>query len=214
MEKENIPNPPAIENMVKKDHFAEQFSKMGTELIKNIDKPNVITLAQFEPFISLFQDNQKKYEEDDSYAKERNALFLRYKNELSINLYQPTIVIESLENPVEHYFLDRIFTRIKSDQVMGASFREQVPSNIPKNASVTQADLVINASVKDIAAANNTPEQIEYFKRVRASSALITKLFVDRNLNPELMDKFTASGNDSLVSPDDSLSSTDFFDEE
>ena len=212
----NTVDPNSIKERLKQDNFVTLFSKLGTKMLEDTNKPNVITLEQFQPFIPLFNMNKELYEEDESYRLSINRLYNQFIRGLNINLYQPTIVIRSREDPTECYFLNRRFTRIKSDGVEGKSMRDTVPAAVSKAASTTRDQLILEASVRDLIAANSTPEQKSYFTRIRMESALIEKNFVERNLSPEkrqeLINDDVSSG--TSVSSSVSNSSPMIFDDD
>jgi hypothetical protein len=196
----NIPNSvdqEAIKKKLSENHLVSKFSKEGTKLLEETERPNLITLNQFEPFIPMFNMDKKKYEEDETYRLSMNRLYNQYVRGLGINLYQPTIVIMSQEDPTEVYFLDRVYTRFKSDIVDGKSMRDTVPSAIARNASTTRDQVLLEASVRDLVEANNTPEQRAYFRRIRTDSAIIQKNFVERNMSPEKRAELMAQINES-----------------
>jgi hypothetical protein len=53
--------------------------------------------------------------------------------------------------------------------------------------------MILDASLRDLATANSAPDSLAYFKKVRNDSALIQKLFVENNLNPELKKDLVAA---------------------
>jgi hypothetical protein len=50
---------------------------------------------------------------------------------------------------------------------------------------VTRDDLLLGASLKDLWAANSSPEMISYFEKMRAETILIKKMFYMRNMSEE-----------------------------
>lgn len=183
-----IPNkvdPGAIKEKIAKDHFVSQLVEMGKVLLEETNKPNIITLEQFEPFIPMFNMDRDKYATDKEYQAQMNRLYNIYVKGLGINIYEPTIVIMSKDDPRECYYLDRIFTRVKSDVVEEDSQRSKVPSAVSRAAPVTRDDLLLEASMLDIVKANTSPDQKAFFAKVKVDSALIQKRFVENNLNPE-----------------------------
>lgn len=183
-----IPNkvdPDAIKERISKDHFVSQFAEMGKILLEETNRPNVITLEQFEPFIPMFNADKVRYSTDTDYQAKMNALYNQYVRGLGINIYEPTIVIASKDDPRECYYLDRIFTRIRPDVAEENSTRDQVPSAVSRTSNVTRDDMLLEASMIDIIKANTTPEQKAFFAKIRVDSALIQKRFVENNLTPE-----------------------------
>lgn len=179
----------AIRERLKNDHNISQFSKLGKALLEQSEQPNIITYAQFEPFLPLFQGidyERLKPGVDEAYRTYIARLLRDYRVNLGINLYQPTIVVDRLEEPRrELYFLDRAFTRFNSDAVEGRSMRDSVPGAVARASSATRDQMLLEASVLDVMEANNTPEQKAYFARVKMESALINKYFFENNLSPE-----------------------------
>jgi hypothetical protein len=175
----------AIKEKISKDHFVSQFTEMGKALLEETNKPNIITLEQFEPFIPMFNMDKDKYATDKDYRAQMNRLYNIYVKGLGINIYEPTIVVMSKDDPRECYYLDRIFTRVKSDVVDDDSQRSKVPSVVSRAALITREDLLLEASMLDIVKANTSPDQKAFFAKVKVDSALIQKRFVENNLNPD-----------------------------
>lgn len=168
------------------NHWVQQFTRLGKELLENTEKTNIITLAQFEPYMEIFAPDQKRMKTDTVYVREMQRLFEAYRINLGINFYYPTIVVDRLEEPRrELYFLDRIWSRLKADVVEGKSARDDVPSNVPKIGDLNRDILILRASATDIMAANNSDDQIDQFRRNRIESAVLKDLFVKHNLNPD-----------------------------
>lgn len=207
----NVVNEEAIKEKLKNNHLVKQFADEGRKLLEKTERPNIITYAQFEPFIPLFNLDRKKYEDDQTYRLQMNRLYNQYTKGLGINLYQPTIVVVSEEDPTELYFLDRRFTRFKSDVVDGKSMRDNVPAAITRNASATRDQLLLDASIMDVMAANSTEEMKSYFARVKMDSALIQKNFVERNLSPEKKAEIMGETSPSDNREVGSSSSMEFF---
>jgi len=177
----------AIKERLRQNPVVERLTVLGRELLEGTERPNRISLSEFEPYIDLFRVDTKRYKDDSAYAKRLDGLFISYRTELGINLFQPTIVVVDKNDPKspELYFLDRIMTRIKGDVLEGSSMRAQVPSAVSVASSTTVDQLMLDATLRDVLAANSTEEQRLYFRRVRHDSALIQRNFVMRNLSPE-----------------------------
>lgn len=183
-----IPNkvdPDAIKEKLGGDHFVSKFSELGQVLLEQTNRPNVVTLEQFTPFIPLFNTDVKRYETDREYKLHINRLYNSYVKGLGINLYEPTIIIASREDPKEIGFLDRAFTRIKSDNIEGESNRNLVPSVVSKASNVTRDDLILEASLSDIGKANTTAEQKEFFTKIKIMSAFLHNRFVENHLSED-----------------------------
>ena len=180
------PDDKLLKSIVGKDHYAQQLTKLGGELVAKAKLPNVITVAQFQPFIELYRVDKTRRDNDKAYRDRLQALYDNFIHGLGINRYQPIIVIESLENPVDVYYLDRQWTAIRSDLVDGDSARNTVPNNLPKTAPVTRDELIEGATLRDVVSANSTLEQKAYFKKVQETSAYLRKRFTERNLSPDL----------------------------
>lgn len=181
----NSVNRDVIQEKLQSDHYVKQFAEQGAKLLEETNRPNIITYAQFEPFIELFNMDKTKYAADENYRISMNRLYNQYTRGLGINLYQPTIVVVSHEDPTELYFLDRKYTQFKSDTVEGKSKRDSVPAAVSRASSTTRDDLLLDASILDLMDANSSPEQKAHFARIRMQSAIIQKNFVERNLSPE-----------------------------
>lgn len=181
----NSVNHDAIKEVLKKDHHVNQFSTLGTKFLEETERPNIITFAQFEPFIPLFNIDKERIESDKAYRSDTQKLYDAYIHNLGINIYQPTIVVRSAEDRTELYHLNRVFTRIKSDIVDGNARRDTVPASIARNSSVTRDNLLLDASIHDLGSANQTPEMITYFQQLRVESAILDTKFIANNLNPE-----------------------------
>lgn len=178
---------------IKRNVELEAFVKGGTKLLEESERPNVITFAQFEPFIPLYKIDKEKYENDTEYRLNMNRLMKTFTQTLSINWYQPIIVIysEQVRKPV--YFLERRFTRIKADNMTGSTMRDTVPSAVPVASGTTVPELIMRASALDIVAANQTPEQMEYFRTVKSNARKQLKNFVEQNLSPEKREQLIGS---------------------
>ena len=182
-----------IKSKLANDHYAQLFTKLGNELLAETEKPNVITLDQFRPYIPMFQLDHSRYNNgDDQYTQEMNRLLYAWRHVLGINMFQPTIVIVSETDRREVVTLNRRFTRIRPDLVDGTSFKEQVPRNIPKTAEVSREEHLMAATVKDVVAANTTPDQLTYFKQLREQSAVLTQMFLERNASPKVLSEIHA----------------------
>lgn len=199
----NAVNADKIRESLAKNHMVAQFSKLGTKLLEQTEKPNVITLAQFEPFIPLFNLDKVRYDEDVEYQHWANRLYNQFVRGLEINLYFPTIVIRSKEDPTEVYWLNRTFTRIKADATDGSSVRDTVPAAVSKVANTTRDDMLLKASLHDLVEANKTPEQMEYFLQMRRETALMNEKFQKHNLSPEKKAALTVKSPEASSSDDD-----------
>lgn len=167
--------------------MARAIEKEGKKLLEATNRPNIVTVQQFMPFIELFQIDYSKVDTEfrnTPEGKRLGELYQLYRTSLSINIYEPTIVIESLENPVEVAWLDRAITRFKSDAVDGEdSARNSVPGGISKASQTTREELLVQASTIDTLSANNTPEQMREFALIKGESALIRKNFFEKNMS-------------------------------
>jgi len=182
-----------IKESISKNHLAAIVAKEGNKLLEESERPNIITYAQFEPYIPLFNYDKERYDKDSGYKLEMHRLYNQYKLSLGINMYHPTIVIFSKEDPRAVYFLDRVWTRFKSDAVGTTNNRDSVPAAVNRTSNVTRDMMILDASLRDLATANSAPDSLAYFKKVRNDSALIQKLFVENNLNPELKKDLVAA---------------------
>ncbi len=191
----NLVNEQVIKERIASDNFVTQFTKEGTKLLENTNKPNIITVEQFLPYISLFNMDKELYESDPTYKKRMDQLYSQYIRELSINLYETTLVIRSKEDPVIEVFLNRRFTRIAADNKEGRSFRDTVPGAISKAATTTRDQLILDASIRDLVEANKDEGQMDYFRRVRRESAFIEAQFLKRNMSPEKRNALLAEQN-------------------
>lgn len=174
-----------LKQKIGENHLVRQLEMAGKKLLEETNRPNVITYAQFEPYITLFNADKVKLNEDQNYRREMQRLLENYRVNLGINFYEPTIVIMSETDRTEIAFLDRIFTRIRSDAVTGDSKRDSVPSVINKASPVNRDQLMVQASILDLIDANNTPEQRNFLARVKMESAIIQKHFSEKNLSSE-----------------------------
>lgn len=166
-------NPLAIRNALLQNHHVSQFSKLGHELLETTERPNIITFAQFEPFMDLFMDRTKEMKKNPQIRYDRTALFERFRHELGINVFYPTIVVVSDTDATEVYFINRLFSRIKSDAVEGPSRRETLPHDAGRGQSVKRETLLYQAAIVDLAAANGTPEQVSYFQQLKRETVLL-----------------------------------------
>lgn len=178
-----------IKNSLAENHIVSIISKEGKALLDKTNKPNVITYAQFEPFIPIFKIDQERYNTDPEYNLYIRKLCVKYKQDLEINFYQPTLVVDNEESKKVLYYLDRVWTRFNAGDSTKPSNREQLPQHINRAAGETRDMMLLNASLKDIGDANSTEESLKYFRSVRNMSAIITKNFVENNLSPELKEK-------------------------
>lgn len=188
-----------------KDPIVSQFIELGSQLLKETNKPNVITKDQLIPYSLLFNVNADDYRNNEVYRKKIQLLSREYIRELNINAFEPTIVIESRENPKIIFIMNRRFTRIKSDNVEGKSHKDLIPASIAKNASVTRDALLQGASLKDLVMMNNSPEQQAFFERVRKESAHLQKFFLENvaseQKRQELLGIDKASGENDDFAP-------------
>jgi hypothetical protein len=199
----------AVAKKISGNHLADFVAAEGAKLLARTNRPNVITYAQFEPFLPIFRVDKERYNNDDNYNLEIRRLCDRYRKELNINFYQPTLVIRSEEDRTVLYYLDRIWTSFVSSLPDKNSHRESIPSAVTRTSSVTRDMMLLDASLKDIAEANMTPESLEYYKNVKKASAVITKMFTENNLNPALREEIapttvTDNNNDISFEVDDS----------
>jgi hypothetical protein len=174
-----------VSSLVTNNSDAARFAQLGKELLEKTNRPNIITLDQFTPFIPLFKVDQERYDKEEDYRKQLGRMFERYRVELSINLYEPTIVVRSKTDSTELYFLDRLMTRIQSDVVDGRSNRDEAISKGPRGVGVNAGQVTLDASFKDLMVANASPDQKNTFLRSRIQSALIATHFARHNISPE-----------------------------
>lgn len=184
------------DSLQKNSAAVRQLVEQGALLLAETNRPNIITLAQFEPFIPLFKMDKNRYAKDRGYELEMNRLYNRWKRELEINLYEITIVIKSKEDPQEVYWLDRTFTRIQSDFVPdnGKSHRDTVPAAVARSADMTRDDQILQASLHDLMEANKTEEQMNEFFRAKMESSLVQKRFFENNLSEDLRKEILGGG--------------------
>ncbi len=168
-----------------KDPLVSQFIELGEKLLKETNKPNVVTKDELIPYSLLFNVDHDNYRNDETYRKKIQNLSRDYMQRFNINAFEPTIVIESRENPKIIFIMNRRFTRIKSDNVEGKSHKDLIPASIAKNASVTRDALLQGASLKDLVMMNNSPEQQAFFERVRKESAHLQKFFLENVASEE-----------------------------
>lgn len=194
---------------INQSHEVSQFVKLGKELLEQTERPNVITLSQFEPYMTLFKPDHEKLKTDIAYRESMTRMQHDYRVKLGINPYFPTLVVDKLPNPTRVLlFLDRWFSRIKSDNVVENSERDLVPSNVNKMGGDHRDALILSASIKDLMSANTSEEQSKIFQSNRAESALMLKIFLDNNLTPEkreeLLKQHMSSTEEIPESQDDS----------
>lgn len=185
-----------VKERVHEDGLVSQVVKQGAELLRRTNRPNVITAAQFAPFKPMFNMDKERYERespDGPYCLEMNRLFNAWRNELGINLYEITIVIASETDHRVVQYLDRRYTRIRSDIVDGKSSRDSVPAAISKTSDTTRDQEILKASVHDIAVANSSSDAVRQHALTKAYSAYVTKKFVEMNLSPEDREKLLDS---------------------
>ncbi len=174
--------------MMESDPTVRIIAEQGKALLDELNKENRITLDQFLPFIPLFVNKDPADQRsDEEYKRDLQSLLLRYKNELGINFYQPTIVVASENDPTELYFLDRIFSRIRSDNVP-EGHRSRI-AKLPNSPLLTQSDKMLNASLVDLTSANSSEDAVRSFAINKAISSIINSAFYRNNLSPELKEK-------------------------
>jgi hypothetical protein len=207
----------AIEEALKSDTVISQFVTEGTALLKETNRPNIITLEQFAPFVPLFNVDPTKYiphsgpgsGRPNQYTRDLNDLYRRWRFELGINQYEVTYVVKSAEDRTIVYYLDRQLTRLRSDSYEGESSRGDVPSNVPRGGPTTKEDLVIDASYKDLVLANSTPDQTQRIGQLKMESAVIARHFAERNQTPSLRPDVLKDGDtDGPDASDDDLGIT------
>ena len=177
----NAVNHGSVQEHLKQDNFVSRLVEQGKELLAETNRPNVITIEQFRPYVGLFNVDKDRYKHDRDYRGHLERLHAQYIRELSINKYEPTIVILSRDDPKPVYYLQRYFTRIASDAVEGKGKRDTVPAAIAASASQTRDQMILAASITDLVNANRSPEQMDQFKRIRADSAWIDRMFAEHN---------------------------------
>jgi len=169
---------------LEKSPYVDQFVKQGLKLLENTNRPNIITVEQFAPFIALYKFDEEKYENDGQYKEYITRLTQQFRVSLSINLHEPILVVRSKEDQTVVYHLNRVFTRIKPDALLeGNSAKQNLSELGPRVDKKKRDDLMVGAIMTDIVNANNTPEQLDRFRQVRQESALINKRFVEQNLS-------------------------------
>lgn len=191
-----------LKQSFQKDNNVSQFAELGKKLLEETNKPNIITQEQLKPYLALFSVDNEEYNNNEIYKRQIQRLSNEYIRQLNINIYEPTIVIDSLENHKVILVMNRRFTRIKSDNVDGKSHRDLVPASIARNASVTRDNLLQGASLKDLVMMNNSPEQKAYFERVKKESAHIQKFFLENVASEEKRQELL--GHSSVGDIDDS----------
>ena len=154
------------------NHFASMFTKYGTRLLETTERPNIITLAEFMPYKELYNMDRRRAS-DASYIDAMLRLFSEFKKRYSLNIYFPTIVIESRENPKEVHLINRTFIRIKDDHLDDGGKSENARKTAMPSMAGSREAVILRSSLDDIGAANGTPEQISYFNRMRLESVMI-----------------------------------------
>jgi len=202
----DIPTKEQIEKAISSDTWVSQFAKEGKELLDRTNRPNVITAEQFAPYLPIFNMDKERYgfDKDPDYTAHIHRLYNSFLHDLGINLYEVTYVIKSREDETVVAFLNRRFTRIKTDHVEGASSRENIPSVVASNAGQTRDNLVLEASVRDLVLANSTPEQKKYFLRTKMESAVFEKNFVENNMTPEKRPSLNSDESSAALESQDS----------
>jgi hypothetical protein len=186
-----VPSREELEKNLEKNPYVDQFVKQGAKLLEQTNRPNVITVEQFAPYVALYKVDLEKYEEEDQYRLHISRLFQQFRVNLSINMFEPTLVVRSQEDQTVVYHLNRVFTRIRPDAVPeGTSARLTIPPIGPRTPKDKRENLMVNAVLTDVSRANNTPEQLKEFLRMRGESALIKKRFVEHNLSPDKRSDF------------------------
>lgn len=210
-----VPSTEKVQQNLEKNPHVEQFIKQGNKLLEETNRPNIITVEQFEPFLALYKLDQQKYENDANYKLFINRLYQKFKVGLSINLHEPILVVRSTEDQTVVCQLDRVFTRIKSDAaISGKSAKDNLTNIGPRTDKQKREDMLMGALLTDVARANETPEQIERFKRIKRDSALITKRFVEQNLSPEKREELMKESSSSEVVETENLPSIMFDDDD
>jgi hypothetical protein len=210
MSNPRIPNvdADAIRESLRSNLMVQQLEKAGAELLARTNRPNVITLEQFEPYRLLFADHKGQYVEHsgpnmgrmNNYTRTINELHRRWVHELGINLYEVTYVIRSQEHPEVVHFIDRTFTRVHSDALADGS-RTGILANTPRNAADTRQDLLMGASFTDLVAANQTEEQMKRTAMIRMESSIVVRHFIEENLSPDKRAKILADQNKDNPQP-------------
>lgn len=167
------------------DPTIKALAEEGKRYLDSINRPNIITLEQFMPFQSLFlKRDPNDTRPIEEYDNDQSRLFEKYRRDLNINLYEPTIVIASETDRTELYFLDRRFTRIRSD-INPNSERNKLISRMPNTPLMSQNDKILAASFIDITAANTSDEAMQNFALKKVESAIINARFYKENLSAE-----------------------------
>jgi hypothetical protein len=213
-------DPDDIQKRFSKNPMVLALIKEGGELVRQSEKPNVITVEQFLPFVPLFKMDKERYlseePEKGPYYLAITELDKRFLRDLSINKYQPILVIRSREDDRIVAWFDRRFTRIKSDAFAGPSAKDKVPRNVPRATGTTRGELLFEASIVDLAHANQTPEVLAYFRRIREESAFINQRFMEQNMTPSKRQEITGdtSKSDPVVFKQESPSSYMIIDDD
>lgn len=200
-------DPSVLREGMKNDNTVKHFVKLGTALLEQTNRPNVITVDEFRPFVPMFNVDPERTETDPAYKAEMTRLMQQWRHRLGINPYEITIVIKSREDPQEVLILNRSFTRIKSDVVDDGNkaMRDAVPM-VPRTSSVSRDELIADASLKDLLNANNTQDQKNYFARVRMESALVISHFVRHHMTAKQRAEFLGNADDTQTSATSSQS--------
>ena len=182
----NSVNPEDIREKILAQHDIQQLIKSGEKLLEETNRPNIITLEEFEPYRPLFSIDSERLETDEQYKISMFRMYENYRRNLSINIYQPTVVIQSRENQVEVLHLRRVFTQIAPDTPpSGTGLRDTIPAAVQRGSYETRDMKLLDASLADLMAANSTEEQKAAFRAARVETALFDTLFVRNNLNEQ-----------------------------
>lgn len=184
----NAVDPEKVKAKMTGNHLVDEFVKLGEQLLEQTNKPNRITLAQFEPFIPLFNYDKDKLDPvtgDPKYRDQFSKLMYRYTKDPNgpmINLYKPVIVVVSEEDDTIVTVLPQVYSQIRSDSE-GDSLRDNIPAALSRVSSLSRDELILEASLADLMTANNTPEQKAAFALARFETAVIQKYFIERNMS-------------------------------
>lgn len=169
------------------DELNHYFNEISTFLEKT-ERPNILTFAQFAPFIDLFNADMVRYKKDEEYGNRIRALADRYSR--MINRFYPTIIIQSEEDPTEIAYLDRIATPIGSINSIGESGEIfKVPSAVSPASGTSVDALRADAEKLDIVSANSTEEALRHFAILRTESSVLLKRFRELNASKKALDK-------------------------
>ena len=194
----NLPiDPVKVDKIVRADPLIEQITKQAATLLRNTERPNIITYDEFFPYMEMYNGDHDKQDEnhpsfDRAYRARLATMFLEFRRNLNINIYQPIIVIRSKEDPTNLYFFPPIMRRISPDNEMRGGLRNAVGAATRGGPGTRREDQILDASIKDIYAANEQPEAIRKLQLARGINALLAKKFIDHNMAPEKRDALYA----------------------